>query len=55
MEELLFGLSYLFNNKADSRIAAEVFISASLNFSNEAVICFFFLTEGAETAAPKKC
>lgn len=54
MEEVLLGLSYLFNTKGDSRIAAEVFILASLNFSNEAVI-YFFKTEGEETAAQKKC
>lgn len=53
MEELLFGLSYLFNNKADSRIAAEVFISASLNFSNEAVI-WFFLNRRSRNCCPKK-
>lgn len=54
MEELLLGLQYLFNMKGDSRIAGEVFIFASLNFSNKAVI-YFFKTEGAETAASNKC
>lgn len=46
------GLSHLFNTKEGSRIAAELFISASLNFSNKTVI-YSFKTEGAETAAPK--
>lgn len=52
MEELLLGLSHIFNTKGDSRIAAELFILASLNFSNKTVI-YFFKTAGAETAAAK--
>jgi len=37
VEELLLGLSYLFNTKGNARIAAEVFTVTSLNFSNEVI------------------
>lgn len=55
MEELLLGLSYLFNIKEDSRIAAQVFILASLNFSNEAVFLFFmFFKQKEQELLPQK-